>query len=193
MRHNLIKTENYLLVVDDSYDALSYELPPIKNIHAHFPLNGAPVLDIVPVLPSLNQEDEAEEIFPVGKHGVMHMPNRHQLNNSLRQEGYNKAKEKYKYTKEDLVKAIAFGFGVCRKENRAPFDLEQIKFIQSLQQSIPIAFECEMEEKFNCNRQIWTCGCLTESQCKHKERIVKSKTFINSEGRTEWVGKYIYE
>ena len=36
------------------------------------------------------------------------------------------------YTEEDLLKAIAFGFGVCHKEDRAPFNTEMREFINSL-------------------------------------------------------------
>jgi hypothetical protein len=191
MRHNLIKTENYLLVVDDSYDALSYELPPIKNIHAHFPLNGALVLDIVPVLPSLNQEDEAEEIFPVGKHGAMHMPNREMINNALRQQAYNKAKEKYKYTEEDMLTIRNQLVTILPVGNVTAWDLVQAiskytkwfdDYIQSLQQpKLPIAFECETERVFKHNEHM------------EREFYDAPKTIINDEGRTEWVGKYIYE
>lgn len=37
------------------------------------------------------------------------------------------------YTEEDLIKAIAFGFGICRKESRAPFNKEMIEFIGALE------------------------------------------------------------
>ena len=37
------------------------------------------------------------------------------------------------YTEEDLIKAIAFGFGVCRKEDRAPFNKEMIEFIGAIE------------------------------------------------------------
>ena len=37
------------------------------------------------------------------------------------------------YTEEDLIKAIAFGFGVCRKEDRAPFNKEMKEFIGALE------------------------------------------------------------
>ena len=59
-------------------------------------------------------------------------------------DGYNQALEdnkERKYTNKDIVTAIAFGFSICRKENRAPFDIEQIQFIQSLQ---PTEWEVEM-------------------------------------------------
>jgi hypothetical protein len=37
------------------------------------------------------------------------------------------------YTEKDLIKAIAFGFGICHKEDRAPFNKEMIEFIKSLE------------------------------------------------------------
>ena len=37
------------------------------------------------------------------------------------------------YTEKDLIKAIAFGFGICHKEGRAPFNKEMIEFIASLE------------------------------------------------------------
>ena len=36
------------------------------------------------------------------------------------------------YTAKDLIKAIAFGFGICHKEGRAPFNKEMIEFIASI-------------------------------------------------------------
>ena len=66
MAHNLIKTENYLLVVDDSEikvgDWIRWDnkitkaidttyLPTTKKIIAHLPLNHLPVLKGVPLLP----------------------------------------------------------------------------------------------------------------------------------------------
>jgi len=106
MKHSLFAIDNYLLVVDDSeikegdkvlyndldilttdkfdswftkWDFVEKSIPPVKYINnckkiiAHLPLNGAPVLDGVPLLPPLPQEDD---------------------------------KEKYKYTEEDLVRAL---------------------------------------------------------------------------------------
>jgi len=58
-------------------------------------------------------------------------------------DGYYQALEdnkERKYTNKDIVTAIAFGFSICRKENRAPFDIEQVEFIQSLQ---PAEWEVE--------------------------------------------------
>ena len=215
MKHNLIKTENYLLVVDDSeikeedwaiHNYKDYrerfEEEPIKanknnvfsiqehwdKIIAHLPLNNASYLDGVPVLPSLNQEDEAEEIFPVGKHDVMHMPNREMINNALRQQAYNKAKEKYNLTWEKLIdlyiEETGYGMDMWGKEENKTM-LTITKIIQSLQQPIPIAFECEVET-------IWVSN-LDRNVPTKDDLIEVPKTIVNSEGRTEWVGKYIYE
>ncbi len=226
MKHNLIKTENYLLVVDDSeikegdwaiHNYKDYrerfEEEPIKanknnvlsiqehwdKIIAHLPLNNAPYLDGVDVLPpnwrAGGEEDEVEELaneeYELQQKSFEDSTEMFPFNDSMLLKsgfisGYNKAREKYKFTEEDLVKAIAFGFGVCRKENRAPFDLEQIKFIQSLQQpKLPVAFECEIEiSVFGAENTLYDATI---------EDYVKLKTTINSEGRIEWVGKYIYE
>jgi hypothetical protein len=51
-------------------------------------------------------------------------------------DGFNAHKELVKdklFTMEDMIQAIGFGFGICRRHDRAPFDLEQINFIKSLQ------------------------------------------------------------
>jgi len=90
MTHNIIKTENYLLVVDDSkikqndfyygvadgsikpfieiadentVEIVTWQLnvigkSPNKKIAAHLPLNNSPVLEGVPLLPPL-EDDEA--------------------------------------------------------------------------------------------------------------------------------------
>lgn len=114
MKYNLIKTDNYLLVVDDSYDALSYELPPIKNILSHFPLNNAPYLNGVPVLPSLNQEDDVEEL--ASKHANLKSSIHDYDENYFNSHGvaiakafisgFNKSREKYKFTEEEVIAIV---------------------------------------------------------------------------------------
>jgi hypothetical protein len=49
------------------------------------------------------------------------------------------------YTEEDLIKAIAFGFGVCHKEDRAPFNIEMIEFIASLEPTTLIELPSDEE------------------------------------------------
>ena len=70
MKHNIIKTENYLLVVDDSEIKVGdwfylndaniiaeyISVKPVneaKKITAHLPLNNSPVLEGVPLLPMM--------------------------------------------------------------------------------------------------------------------------------------------
>jgi hypothetical protein len=63
--------------------------------------------------------------------------------------------------------------------------------IQTIQQpKYPIAFECEIEPKFKhigSTKEVKGSG----SRIKNKH-AGNPKTITNSEGRTEWVGKYIY-
>jgi hypothetical protein len=208
MRHNLIKTENYLLVVDDSEikvgdyfipisgEGWKINLPMIADSHGGYnnihckkiisyrPLNNTPYLNGIPVLPLLNQEDDVDGLVEsmLPKKGT---PHRKWVKMGLL-EGYNKAREKYKYTEEDLNKAIEMArkFPYIKK-GEVKFDTPIEKIIQSLQQAIPIAFECEIEiSVFGAENTLYDATI---------EDYVKLKTTINSEGRIEWVGKYIYE
>jgi hypothetical protein len=175
MTHNIIKKENYLLIVDDSKIELGswhtciYPEYPLearftdestkydickgcKNIIAHLPLNNAPALEGVDLLPPL--ENDVKEL---AKKFTNHLTFPEERIDGFIQ-GYNKAKEKYKYTEEDLRKAIDMA------------DKHFIDFtndiIQSLQQpKIPIRFNLEAKDTHIQN------GVLVKSQ---------------------WVGEYIY-
>ena len=94
MTHKLIKTDNYLLVVDDSgievgdyywnkeYPSQVYKrhhyntFSDYKKIIAHLPLNGSPILEGVDLLPpySRHQEDGIEELAKL-KYPVIMRPN----------------------------------------------------------------------------------------------------------------------
>jgi hypothetical protein len=190
MIHELIQTDNYLLIVDDSeikYDdhyidenkflymlknGSMVKYKSAKKVIAHLPLNNSPIIEGVDLLPPI--EDEGEELAKK-KYPTHIQPKVRTLagsrydvdvNYSERQayiQGYTKAKEKYKYTEEDLRKVMDAAHGL---------DLDEI--IQSLQQlKMPVGFECEMwYNEFAGKRTI--------------------KTTTNSQGLTEWVGKYIY-
>lgn len=162
MKHKLIKTDNYLLVVDDSEikDVRPYEgkwqlekgyilnkfpdyltdLSECKIVIAHLPLNNSPILEGVPLLPPLEQEDDVEmeyyteleqrrEIVKnfkgqvAGRHPDMFGGN--EMHHMVR--GYMEAKQKYKYTEEDMIQAFAYG------RTLEPFDSFE-DFIQSLSQ-----------------------------------------------------------
>jgi hypothetical protein len=49
MTHKIIKTDNYLLVVDNSVHP--YDSSKVGNPLAHLPLNGSPILEGVDLLP----------------------------------------------------------------------------------------------------------------------------------------------
>lgn len=166
MTHPIIKTENYLLVVDDSeikegdywvyicpINGLDYgdnnnpivknNLPSLwfeklhdkenyKKIIYHLPLNNAPILEGVPLLPPL--EDEAEKLAK--KHGSSIWDKRGRCVFDFM---------RYKYTEEDLRDAIVQSFllGMDREH-----DITEVvdKVIQSLQQpKYPVAVEYEIE------------------------------------------------
>jgi len=62
------------------------------------------------------------------------------------------------YTEEDLIKAIAFGFGVCRKEDRAPFNTEMIEFIGSLEPTKHIKLPTDEELQLMSEQHAACCG-----------------------------------
>jgi hypothetical protein len=204
MKHKLKKTENYLLVVDDSKikevdwcivngiiekcksKMHSFVLwkADAKKIIYHLPLNNAPILEGVPLLPPLEDEVEglAEQEFPYIKDSLVQTTRSEQNKHTdtLKwgfKKGYNKAKEKYKYTEEDLKLAMNYGYvqgdtgfqSVANLDDLLDLILRKIK-----KSSRPTYFECEM----------W----YNEFAGKRT-----AKTITNSQGQTQLVGTYIYE
>jgi hypothetical protein len=199
MKHKIIHTENYLLIVDDSeikegdyctthlnvidvgkihnsytiFNPKNKEhlemLKSCKKIIAHLPLNNSPILEGVDLLPPLEQEDVkklAWELFG------------NDYNARARyKDGYNKAKEKYRFTEEDIAKAITYGWDLShyhRLNTEEKLLKMQRDFIKSLSQpKMPIAFE--VDEDYYGGEVKW-----------------KINTTTNSDGKKVWVGKYIY-
>jgi hypothetical protein len=175
MTHKLIHTPDYLLVVDDSGTRI-----------AHLPLNYSPILEGVPLLPSLEQEDK--ELYyqkqVMQPYSVESQSYTSYENGFI--DGYNKAKEKYKYTEEDLRKAIDMAQEQERvtytEDYRHTFNADEI--IQSLSQpNMPVGFECET---ITMNK-----GYTDEKDYPYQECEIP-KTTTNSQGQTVWVGKYIF-
>jgi hypothetical protein len=207
MRYDLIKTDNYLLICNDSeikgyyYDdyikkvrhsggAEYVENNITKNIVAHLPLNGAPYLDGVPLLPSISKHydiDFAEVFYDLLK---MTYPTFDEWPEAIE---YNKqVREKYKFTEEDLSKAWTAG-AVFRAFGDLEFSFENwfANYKESLQQSTPIAFECEIEPEY---KHIGSTKEVKGSGDRIKNKNAgKPKTIINFDGRVEWIGKYIWE
>ena len=160
MKHNLIKTDNYLLVFDKLSEIKEgdwYKTPlgiysqfngteklPIgtRRVASHAPLNGAPYLDGVDVLPFMDNG------------------------------------EKHEYTTEDILDAWELGakegLPLTRKKKEDLFD-----FLH--QPKLPIAFESVDID-------------VHEDTGLHLKKVgTEPDKITNSEGRIEWVGKYIYE
>lgn len=197
----LIQTDSYLLIVDDSeikdarphigkyyYDKDNSvigkfpshltDLHVCKKIIAHLPLNGTPVLKGVDLLPPI--EDEVDRIYE-DMEDLFHKKYDDTFHYYSFVEGYNKAKEKYKFTEEDIMSAMK---RAVKYYSHMWDDSDGEKIIQSIQQlKTPVAFECEMDIK---------CWCMKPENGGCAECNQKPKTTTNSQGQTMWVGKYIF-
>ena len=230
MKREIIKTDNYLLVVDDDSDIkvhgyyLRYSTKVLrctdmkwvfndalnkneiiitsdssgdpydrskhflKKIISHLPLNGAPYLDGVDRLPpswrDSGDKDDVEQLAEEhAEHqfkGISDRTSMFECKNDFKS-GYQEAREKYKFTEEDMRKAI-----IMSSLSTVDFIPDRCDvIIQTIQQpKYPIAFECEVELVF------YPANMPKEGEERPPYR---PKIIINSEGRTEWVGKYIYE
>ena len=184
MKYEIIKTENYLLVVDDSeikegdyrvniqrgYIKLVDDNPEYYNkrndvfekVIAHLPLNNSPILRDVDLLPPLEEETDVE------KRVLAYIA------------GYNKAKKTYKYTEEDIRKAWNAAYIDAMsidEETYKPLFFED--FIQSLTQpKIPIGFKCQTFD--------------TGDDKLDGTHILGIRTTTNSQGQSVWIGEYIY-
>jgi hypothetical protein len=207
MKNEIIYTDDYALIVSDEHikdvrphkgkyhleDGLTInkfpdyltDLGACKLIIAHRPLTDAPILEGVPLLPEFSQEDAVVELalrtYPFG--------------NSERNAlitGYNKAKETYKYTEDDLIAVwnIAFEEGVSLDDEiNDPVSFKDV--IQSLQQpKRPKYFECEMEPKYKHIGAVK--GIYGSGFRKQNLMYGLPKTITNPQGQKELVGSYTY-
>ncbi len=204
MKYEIIYTEHYALIVSDEHikdvrpfmgkyhleDGLTInkfpdyltDLGACKLIIAHRPLTDAPILEGILLLPELSKEDDVAELalrtYPFG--------------NSERNAlitGYNKAKETYKYTEEDLRKAI--DMATTRRHEDTVLFFRSDEIIQSLQQpKRPKYFECEMEPKYKHIGAVK--GIYGSGFRKQYLMYGLPKTITNSQGQKELVGEYIY-
>jgi len=163
MTHKLTHTPNYLLVVDDSdikeikegdflysisnklvvcankgsADDINSKVMPEaihKKIIAHLPLNNSSILQGVDLLPPLEDDvkklakeyidDEWQKDDDAVKFGIK----------VGYVQGYNKAKEKYRFTEEDMRKAIEFGYDLRNNHKAINSGIDWVKILtQSLQ------------------------------------------------------------
>jgi len=194
MTHKLINTENYLLVVDDSeikegdytFQEASnliskYNNAYSKKIIAHLPLNNSPILEGVDLLPPLETVAERLALQEVG--GWVENESDHYVYSGF-VSGYNKAKEKYKYTEDDMMKMYKLGSDRGATYQKLiffepNFHAESAELCNTLLQTTqqpktPVGFKCEM---FGYVNPEWN---------------EFPKTITNSQGITQWVGVYEY-
>lgn len=203
MKKELIKTPEYLLVVDDSEikkgdcylskisDAVfrrsvgghwieNYDKKMYHKIIAHLPLNNSPILEGVPLLPLLKVEDD---VFTDAQEYAIESgsPNKEARRKGY-VDGYNKAREKYKFKEEDAKYLFE-----CGRNFQINADITFTVAREHLSQpKIPTHFEFEIERKsvlnlgiepFNPNTHVYTN---------------EPKTTTNSQGQEVACGKYIY-
>jgi hypothetical protein len=204
MKHTLIKTEDYLLVVSDEpitldtkwyYDthlkdvrstggAQYGENSITKKVLAHLPLNDAGHLAGLDVLPEIDYDLHINDA--IGYAGSEGHPDPHAF--SEKQigllhgyvEGFEKARETYKYTEEDM---LAFA-DTCL--NELDSSITVIGLLEKFKQpKLPVAFECYVDNILSHNADAGADALVNPN-------FGKPKTFTNSEGRTEWFGKYLF-
>jgi hypothetical protein len=187
MTHKLIKTTDYILVVDDSeiqkgdcylspsgiwfYNHLNpNHNKESKKVCAHLPLNGSPILEGVDLLPPI--DDDIERLAEIFGNNVGGNEAESIVLSFGYKKGYKKAREKYKYTEEDMRKAIDMATTSKHDSTLIFFNAEEI--IQYLHQ-YPTEFECEMES-------------VRQPPPSRGFNVVPI-TVISAHG-VEWVGKY---
>ena len=197
MKKELIKTTGYLLVVDGSeiqegdyrmniqrgYVKLVDDAPEyynrrndvFKKVIAHLPLGNSPILEGVPLLPPLEQEDDEKILFANEIENMLEYDRGRWYG---RIEGYNKAKEKYKFTEEDAKYLFE-----CGRNFQINADITFTVVREHLSQpKMPTYFEFEIVPKKEGT-------IMLIPPCKH---CVKPKTITNSQGQEVACGKYIY-
>jgi hypothetical protein len=151
------------LTYTKNQDGTEYLLCNEKDNFYHLPLNNAPTLEGVHLLPPLE-----DGLFGLGMKEMSTL---------------------IMYTEEDLRKAIdmARKFPYIKK-GEVKFDTPIEKIIQSLQKpKYPVAFECEIVDN---GEEGWIGDDFTGEPFWNEK--LEPKTITNSQGLTQVVGKYIY-
>ena len=197
MKAKLTYTDNYALIVDES-DIKEGDLylspnllkkgthninkcavgcfneqPDCKKITWHLPLNGSPELEGVPLLPPVDnvRYDFAAMFYRILKETYP------EFDEWIEAKEYNKAKEKYKFTEEDILEAIEYGYSCGQVRNIT----DGHKFIQSLQQpKMTTEFEFEMEDVKMLKKR---AGGVTY--------FGKPKTITLPNGNIQAIGRYL--
>jgi hypothetical protein len=214
MKHEIIYTEHYALIVSDEQAKENdwgyipfqggevelvgkYFADDWRKVIAHRPLKDTPILEGVPLLPPLKDDVEQLAIkkYPVNmgeewtEEGLAYPLD---LNNGFRQgfiDGYNKAKKTYRFSEDDLIECILFGMKKGLSVGKIPeTDNDWINnYVKSLQQpKHPKYFKCEIDNILSYNADDGVNALVNPS-------FGKRKIITNSQGQIEIIGEYIYE
>lgn len=177
MKKELIRTERYIHIFDEAGKQL-----------AHLPLNDSPILEGVPLLPSLEVEDSNKDLF-YQKQVMNPYPTGAQSYASYEKgfiDGYNKAKEKYKFTEEHAKYLFE-----CGRNFQINADITfTVAREHLLQLKSPTYFEFETEITHEGNGTYSTD--LMDIGLSNLTPIKVIKTTTNSQGQEVACGKYIY-
>ena len=198
MKKEIVYTDKYALILSDEpardnkygFQVFKNLLSQVetfdgydwKEVIAHLPLSDAPILEGVPLLPPLPQGDDVEEL--ASTHCFTYkefFDTKSEFEHSriAFKHGYNKAKEKYKFTEEDLAIAIDWYY-----DHRGKKSFEDLVEHLSQQQQRPTHFEYETTPMDLDEIREQGRGFLNANISKHK-------TITNSQGQVELVGKYL--
>jgi hypothetical protein len=206
MKHEIIYTEHYALIVSDEEikekdwffngehvlqasritdiiidtEGQWSEIKTSKKVIAHRPLEDAPILEGVPLLPEFNKKDDVEK---KSRDFVKYVGGSQEQRLAFI-DGYLEAKETYKYTVDDMIACWKYASMDKHQIIGDQIGDHYLSFIQSLQQpKRPKCFECEMEQLPSNESFGLDYGSFN----------LKPKTITNSQNQTELVGEYIYE
>ncbi len=216
MRYPVIKTDSYLLIVSDDkirmgdyyidgyfflrnvvVDDSEYwsNRKDYKKLIAHRPLNDSPYIDGLDVLPpnwrDNGDKDDVEQLAEEhAEHqfkGISDRTSMFECKNDFKS-GYQEAREKYKFTEEDMLQAAKYGYEFRDTTSFPEHNFEDScinntkQWLKSRQQpKYPIAFESVDID-------------VHQDTGLHLKKVgTEPDKITNSEGRIEWVGEWVYE
>lgn len=221
MKKEIIKTNNYLLVVDDSEIKVNdwYYLPRtnsayrcqadptelemekrfgVAKVIAHLPINDSADLKGVPLLPPLDVEYLAPKSLDYVEsrldyiHQVQGKEDLFPLVRTTWIDGYNKAKETYKFTEEDMINFACKVYNENYHKDDSFFTTAEtlIKSFSQAKTSTPTHFDFEMEDGFSKNNDEYIDKLGAKGNYYTHLKVIKTTT--NSQGQQVACGKYIY-
>lgn len=202
MTHKTTITDNYILITSDEevkFDDWVYNLegvlfqygiehtlhPSTKKVIAHLPLGMYGNLEGVTLLPPLpSGEDDVEKLaeieYPIFDGDLLGIAHNQKHSRIDFINGYNKAKEKYRFTEEDM--RIAIRLATTSKHDATLIFFSEKEIIQSFSQpKMPTSFYPNMVCD-QCNGDESTDSCY----CHHGSYKIVPQ-IINGVMQGEWI------